>query len=86
MKTIDESTKIFLQDTIEHISGGNELAVMLSDLLIVSCVVAESVSTTVIYRGEKFSVKTIPGDFDTLNTAIFQFIIETDRNINNGNS
>lgn len=80
MAIIDESTKIFLQDTIEHISGGNELAVMLSDLLIVSCVVGPLISTSVIYRGEKFSVKTNPGDFDTLNTTIFQFIIETDRN------
>lgn len=85
MTIIDESTK-FIQDTIEHISVGNELVVMLPDFLIVSCVVGPFVSTTVIYREEKFSVKTNPGDFDTLNTAIFQFIIETDRNFNNGNS
>ena len=80
MTIIDESTKNFLQDTIEHMSGGNELGVMLSELLIVSCVVGPLVSTSVIYRGEKFSVKTNIGDFDTLNTAIFHFIIETDRN------
>lgn len=79
MAFIDESTEIFLQDLIEYISDGNEVLVKSSDFLIMSRVISPIVSTIVIYRGEKLSTQINPGDFDTLNTNIFQFIIRTDR-------
>lgn len=82
MEFIDESLKIFLQEIVEYACAGNEVLVKTNNLLFNARIISFFTAWVVIYKGQRFSLVTSTENFDTVISAIFNFIHETDRNSN----
>lgn len=80
MASIDESTKIFLQEIVEYACEGNDVLVKTNNLLFNARTISPFTAWVVIYKAQRFSLVTSTENFDVAISAIFNFIHETDRN------
>ena len=78
MASIDESTKIFLQDLIEYACEGKEVLFKTHNLLLSTNIKSPFIAWNVIYKGQRFSLVIETGLFDVVNSAISNFILNTD--------
>lgn len=78
MASIDESTKIFLQDLIEYACEGREVLVKTNDFLF-STIKSPFTSWIMIYKKQRFSLVVETGNFNIVNSAIANFILNTDK-------
>lgn len=87
MASIDESTKIFLQDLIEYACEGREVLVKTNDFLFSTTIKSLFTNWIIIYKKQRFSLVVETGNFNIVNSAIANFIINTDKEHNDtGNS
>lgn len=79
MASIDESTKIFLQDLIEYACEGREVLVKTNDFLFSTNVKSPYTTWIIIYKKQRFSLVVESGNFNIVNSAIANFILNTDK-------
>lgn len=79
MVFIDESTKIFLQDLIEYACEGREVLVKTNDLLFSTRVKSPYTTWIIIYKKQRFSLVVETGNFNIVNSAIANFLLNTDK-------
>lgn len=79
MASIDESTKIFLQDLIEYACEGREVLVKTNDFLFSTNVKSPYTTWIIIYKKQRFSLVVEPGNLNIVNSAITNFILNTDK-------
>lgn len=79
MASIDESTKIFLQDLIEYACEGREVLVKTNDFLFSTRVKSPFTTWIMIYKKQRFSLVAEIGNFNIVNSAIANFILNTDK-------
>lgn len=87
MESIDESLKIFLQETVEYVCEGNDVLFKTNNLLFNAQTISPFTAWVVIYKAERFSLVTSTENFDVAISSILNFIHTTDRESNeSGNS
>lgn len=79
MASIDELTKIFLQDLIEYACEGREVLVKTNDFLFSTNVKSPYTTWIIIYKKQRFSLVVESGNFNIVNSAIANFILNTDK-------
>lgn len=79
MASIDESTKIFLQDLIEYACEGREVLVKTNDFLFSTTIKSPFTTWIMIYNKQRFSLVVETGNFNIVNSAIANFILNTDK-------
>lgn len=79
MASIDESTKIFLQDLIEYACEGREVIVKTNDFLFSTTIKSPFTAWVLIYKKQRFSLVAETGNFNIVNSAIANFILITDK-------
>lgn len=82
MVSIDESTKIFLQDLIEYACEGREVLVKTNDFLFSTNIKSTFTTWIMIYKKRRFSLIVETGNFNIVNSAIANFILNTDKEHN----
>lgn len=83
MASIDESTNIFLQDLIEYACEGREVLVKTNDFVFSTRVKSLFIIWIIIYKKQCFSLVVETGSFNIVNSAIANFILNTDKDTNN---
>lgn len=79
MASIDESTKIFLQDLIEYACDGREVLVKTNGFLFSTNIKSPFTTWIMIYKKQRFSLVVETGNFNIVNSAIANFILNTDK-------
>lgn len=80
MASIDESTKIFLQEIVKYACEGVNVLVNTNNLLFSARTISPFTAWVVLYKEQRFSLVTATENFDVAFSAIFNFIHTTDRN------